>query len=79
MDVSPNALRKETVAVLNQVDAQIKEVQADAAILMRRPEQIRDQNGNWPMIQLLLAKSQCLATLTELNEQGKPARGGPRR
>lgn len=79
MDVSPNALRKQTLDVLKQVNDQIREVESLADQRSIHPAQVRDQNGSWPMIPLLLAKSQCLATLTELNEQGKPARGGSRR
>jgi hypothetical protein len=71
MEVSPNALRKETVQVLNQVNAQIGEVTAAAHRRGCEPEALRDEHGNWPMIQLLLAKSQCVNTLTLLSEQGK--------
>lgn len=79
MDVSPNALRKETVQVLKQVDDQIRDVHSIADQRGIHPAQLRDEHGNWPMIPLLLAKSQCLQTLTMLNEQGKPTRGTPRR
>jgi hypothetical protein len=70
MDVSPNALRKETAAVLVKVDLQMKEIEVFARQRDIQPSAVIDSYGNYPMIPLLLAKSQCLATLTALNEQG---------
>lgn len=81
MDVSPNTLRKETVATLRSIEAVIDSVKASAAQLGIEPEKLQYHDGTWPMIPLLLAKSQCIATLTQLNEQGQPRprpRGGPR-
>lgn len=54
MDVSPNALRKETAALFRQINEELEE---------GAPKE--------QYIQLLLAKSQCLQTLTLLNEQGR--------
>lgn len=71
MNVSPNELRKETVAVLGQINDQIRAVQETAAGRGIPAAKFRDENGNWPMVSLLLAKSQCLTTLTQLNEQGR--------
>lgn len=55
MEVSPNALRKETVQLLNQIN-----------------KELATTTQKELLIPLLLAKSQCLATLTQLNEQEKP-------
>ena len=72
MDVSPNALRRETAVTLRQVEAQIEEVKRQAGVDgIDPPTSLRYMDGTWPMIPLLLAKSQCLATLTALNEQGR--------
>lgn len=71
MDVSPNALRKETIQVLREVDARTEAVKDDLGLSNLERYQL--------LIPLVLAKSQCLQTLAMLNEQGKPARGGPRR
>lgn len=54
MDVSPNALRKETVQLLRQINDQLARTTEKELV-----------------IPLLLAKSQCLQTLTQLNEQGR--------
>lgn len=58
MEVSPNALRKETVATLKEVNSVLELVGQN---LEKR-------------IPLLLAKAQCLNTLTLLNEQEKRRR-----
>lgn len=56
MDVSPNTLRKETVAVFKQVND-------DLDLKLTPTPEVRAT--------LLLAKAQCLNTLTLLSEQGK--------
>ncbi len=70
MDVSPNALRKETIQVLNMLNQQIDEVVIEAEKRDIRPTKLADQRGSFLLAPLLLAKAQCLATLTLLNEQG---------
>lgn len=54
MNVSPNELRKETVATLNEVNFAIK-------------SELTNTSGPEVMATLLLAKAQCLSTLTLLN------------
>lgn len=71
MDVSPNALRKDTAATLRQIEASIAVITREAEANGIAATSLRYMDGTWPMIPLLLAKSQCLATLTALNEQGK--------
>lgn len=60
MEVSPNALRKETVQLLRQIQEQIDRLHEERRSLAEER-----------MVPLLLAKAQCLNTLTLLNEQGK--------
>lgn len=67
MIVSPNELRKEMVQLLKSVDAQIKEIEQEAERFGIPPEKMRDSNGNWVMIPLLLAKVQAYSTLVQLN------------
>jgi hypothetical protein len=71
MEVSPNALRKETVQLLNAINKQIEEVEELAASRERAPSKMVDMYGSFLMSPLLLAKSQCIHTLTLLNEQGR--------
>jgi hypothetical protein len=71
MIVSPDALRKDTVRLLQQIETQIDEVRLEAAKYDVPPEKMRDANGSWVMIPLLLAKAQGYATLVQLNDQGK--------
>lgn len=71
MNVSPDALRKETVQLLGQIHRQIDEVVDLASQRETSPHKMTDQNGHYLLSPLLLAKAQCLQTLTMLNEQGK--------
>jgi hypothetical protein len=71
MDVSPNELRKETAATMRSIEATIGSVKAEAERLGIEPERLQYSDGTWPMIPLLLAKSQCLSTLTLLRDQGR--------
>lgn len=67
MIVSPDALRKETVKLLQQIETQIHEVQMEAEKFDVAPEKMRDANGSWVMIPLLVAKAQAYSTLVQLN------------
>jgi hypothetical protein len=71
VEVSPNALRKEVVATLHSIEETITAVKQQAEDIGIMPEHLRYSDGTWPLIPLLLAKSQCLATLVALNEQGR--------
>jgi hypothetical protein len=66
MIINPDILRKETVALIKQIDAQINEVTQEAALKGIGPEKLRDGVGNWVMGPLLLAKAQAYATLVAL-------------
>lgn len=61
MEVSPNALRKETVQLLKQIQEQIDGLDDERRSLSEER-----------LAPLLLAKSMCLNTLTLLREQGRP-------
>jgi hypothetical protein len=66
MNVSPDALRKELVALIRQINEQIEEIEK-VAIERKIPiETIQDQQGNWVFPPLLLAKVQAYAALVQL-------------
>lgn len=69
MIVSPNELRKETVQTLQEVNAVIDAVKQEASARRILPQNLVDHHGNWVLPPLLLAKTQCLATLVLLNEK----------
>lgn len=69
MNISKDALRKETVAVLKQIDLQIAQIQSVAAARNIEPTQLRDERGNWPMIPLLQARALALNTLVLLQSK----------
>lgn len=77
MIISPDILRKEMISLLTQIDTQIKEVSDKARNMGLQPEQLRDENGSWPMIQLLSAKTTVISTLAQLNESQKNSRSRP--
>lgn len=66
MIINDDILRRDTIQLLRQIDTQIKEVEEMAKRSHLPPESFRDANGNWPMIPLLLAKTQAVATLVQL-------------
>lgn len=71
MIVSPDALRKDVVQIIQQINAQIDEVERVAKEMGISSAQLRDHQNNWVMTPLLLAKTQAYATLVALNEQGR--------
>jgi hypothetical protein len=71
MNVSPDALRKEVVQTLNEINASIAEVKKTSLLRGTPPEKLVDHLGGYVMSPLLLAKAQCLNALALLNEQGK--------
>lgn len=66
MIINTDILRRDTLALLKQIDAQIDEIQAEASMLDLPPEKLRDAYGNWVMGPLLLAKVQAYAILVQL-------------
>lgn len=71
MIVNADSLRKDTVALIKQIDAQINEVKAEAQQVGTVPEKLQDTSGNWVMIPLLLAKAQAYNTLVLLQSPKK--------
>lgn len=74
MDISPNELRKETLATLRQINEQIGEVERIASRNSRfgrrmRAHELQDQNGQFILPPMLQAKVQCLNTLALLRGQ----------
>lgn len=69
MDVSPNVLRRETVQLIQQINAQIKQVERKADEMGCKPEELRNSSDGWVMTPLLLAKAQAYNTLVLLNQK----------
>lgn len=63
MIINEDILRRDTIQLLKQIDMQIAEVERTAKRKGVQSYQLQDDNGNWPLIPLLLAKSQSYATL----------------
>lgn len=66
MNVSPDTLRKETVALIKQIDEQIAEVHRMAELGGINPTRMRDAQGNLFMTPLLHAKATAYNTLVLL-------------
>lgn len=79
MIVSVNELRKDTVALIAQINTQIDEVNKAAFKTNCEPREFRDQNGNWPLIPLLAAKATAYNNLILLQTTATPASAGGRR
>lgn len=73
-------LRKDTAALITQIDKQIAAVEARGKEMGIEPHMMQDSQGYWPMIPLLSAKATAYNTLVMLqsgqNAPGRP-RGGP--
>lgn len=69
MDISTNVLRKDTVALIRQIETQIDEVSKAAFALNCDPHEVRDSTGAWSLAPLLHAKAVAYNTLVLL--QGK--------
>ena len=66
LTINSDILRRDTVQLLRQIDAQIKEVEAEAQRMGIPAVKLRDANGNWVMSPLLLAKVQAYSMLIQL-------------
>lgn len=66
MDVSPNALRRDLMAQLRMIEAQMAEMDRHAATIGIKGYQLRDANDAWTMTPLILAKAQVYAALVQL-------------
>lgn len=70
MEVSPNALRKDTVQIYTQAKQMLEEVELDSGLTPVKRAELKAL--------LLQTKSQCLNTLTLLSEQSNRSRIGHR-
>jgi hypothetical protein len=68
MVINDDILRRDTILLLKQIDLQINELLIRAEEAGHKGYTLRDANGNWPMIPLLLAKTQAYATLVQLQK-----------
>ena len=66
MIINPDILRRDTIQLIKQIDAQINEVKEEAQQIGIPPEKLRDSSGNWVMSPLLLAKTMAYSTLVTL-------------
>jgi hypothetical protein len=66
MIITQDILRRDTVRLIKQIDAQIKEVEEEAQRAGIPPEKLRDSHNNWVMSPLLMAKAQAYNTLVLL-------------
>jgi hypothetical protein len=66
MIINNDILRRDTIQLLKQIEAQISEVHEEARRMGIPPEKMRDANGNWVMSPLLLAKAQTYGMLVLL-------------
>lgn len=66
MIINRDILRRDTLALLKDIDAQIDEVEEEAEKKGVPPEEFRDSTGSWVMIPLLQAKAQAYNTLVLL-------------
>lgn len=69
MIITQDILRRDTVRLIKQIDAQIKEVEEEGQRRGMLPERVRDDNGSWAMSPLLLAKAQAYSTLVMLQQK----------
>lgn len=69
MDVSPNVLRKDTIALIRQIERQIDEVTKAAFDRDCEPCQVRNENGEWSLTPLLQAKATAYNTLVQLQSK----------
>jgi hypothetical protein len=67
--INSDILRRDTVALMRDIEGQIAEVSCHADRMGISPQSMRDAQGNWPMIPLLLAKAQAYNALILLQTQ----------
>lgn len=75
MVISNNELRRNVLEILTDIQVQIDEVKKEAALFTMQPSEVKDHNGNWVMVPLLLAKIQAISTLIQLNESERARKG----
>lgn len=66
MIINKDSLRRDVIAIIKQIDAQLDEVKEEASRMGIPPQKMRDTNGNFVMSPLLLAKAQAYGSLIQL-------------
>lgn len=69
--INDDILRRDTVKLISQINAQIDEVSRQAKEMGIAPYELRDGNGSWVLTPLLLAKAQAYGTLVLLQANNK--------
>lgn len=69
MIINPDILRRDTVALIKQIDVMIEDVERQARQMGIVAEKMRDANGSYIMAPMLLAKAQAYATLVQLQSK----------
>lgn len=69
MIINPDILRRDTVALIKQIDVMIDDIKERSKKLGITPEKMRDANNSYIMAPLLLAKAQAYATLVQLQSK----------
>lgn len=70
MEIRPIVLRQELVESYQDVQRQLTVVKDTAVSMGIEPKDLRDSNGGWVMIPLLLTRVQILHALALLNQKG---------
>lgn len=66
MIINKDSLRRDVIAIIKEIDAQIVEVKEQASEMGIPPQKMRDGNANFVMVPLLLAKAQAYGSLIQL-------------
>lgn len=66
MIVNQDSLRRDTVALIRDIDKQIEEITRYAKQINVEPHRLRDAQGNWALTPLLQAKATAYNTLVLL-------------
>jgi hypothetical protein len=72
-----NEIRKDTIALIKRIDAQIAAVEARGKEMGIDPHLMQDTQGYWPIIPLLAAKATAYNTLVMLQSSEQTGRRSP--
>jgi len=67
--INDDIIRRDTVRLITQLNAQIEEVTIQARKMECAPHQVRDANGGWALIPLLQAKATAYNTIVLLSQK----------
>lgn len=79
MDISPNSLSQSLRVALIQIETTMDTLKEEAEGMGVEIHEIRHRDGSYPVHALLLAKSNCLLALSNLQTPAKTNRPSPRR